>query len=135
LSDLRLLSLAKRYESCRQTKPEFTTSIISENLTGTATASARTVALLYGAHMQGLPLNRQLLDLDARFLAATRTSPNYRLYALTTAPPERPRLIRDEAQGKFIDLELWELPKENLADFIKSPLCIGSVEMEDGQWE
>lgn len=137
LSDLRLLALAKRYETCRQTKsPPFS---ISKNLTATATPSARYSRIaVCGAHMQGLPLNGQLLALGARFLAATRTSPHYRLYALAIAPPQRPGLIRDEAQGKCIDLELWELPKENLADFIrniKSPLCIGSIEMEDGQWE
>jgi allophanate hydrolase len=137
LSDLRLLALAKRYEACRPTKsPPFS---ISESLTATATASARYSRIaVCGAHMQGLPLNGQLLALGARFLAVTRTSPHYRLYALAIAPPQRPGLIRDEGQGKCIDLELWELPKENLADFIrniKSPLCIGSVEMEDGQWE
>jgi allophanate hydrolase len=137
LSDLRLLAVAKRYEACGQTKPSLPS--ISESLTATAFNSTRYIRIaVCGAHMQGLPLNRQLLDLGARFLAATCTSPNYRLYALAIAPPERPGLIRDEAQGKFIDLELWELPKDKLADFIrhiKSPLCIGSVEMEDGQWE
>ena len=88
--------------------------------------------------MHGLPLNRQLLDLGARFYATARTSANYRLYALAIAPPERPGLIRDEVQGQCIELELWELPKAHWGDFIgliKSPLCLGSVELENGQWE
>jgi allophanate hydrolase len=57
---------------------------------------------------------------------------------LAIAPPERPGLVRDDNHGESIALEIWELPKENWAKFIsniKSPLCIGSVELEDGSWE
>jgi allophanate hydrolase len=91
-----------------------------------------------GAHMHGLPLNQQLLTLGARFYASVQTTANYRLYALAIAPPERPGLVRDETQGRSIALELWELPKTQWAAFIgniKSPLCLGAVELADGQWE
>ncbi|MFZ2449704.1 MAG: allophanate hydrolase [Methylovulum miyakonense] len=137
LSDARLLGIAKGLESARQTasapaKP-------ANSMNGAAPGSPRYQRIaVCGAHMQGLPLNPQLLDLGARFYATARTSANYRLHALAIAPPERPGLVRDDSQGQSIALELWELPKENWASFIsniKSPLCIGSVEMVDGSWE
>ncbi|MDD2723526.1 MAG: allophanate hydrolase [Methylovulum sp.] len=126
LADARLLAIAKRFAANGQTE------------TITPSNSRYQRIAVCGAHMQGLPLNPQLLDLGARFYATTRTAANYQLYALAIAPPERPGLVRDESQGQSIELEIWELPKENWAKFIsniKSPLCIGSVEMEDGRWE
>jgi len=134
LSDLRLLEIAKQYQALQRPAAEdaCNQTVLAENST-----AYRRIAVC-GAHMQGLPLNRQLLDLGARFYATARTSAKYRLYALAIAPPERPGLIRDEQQGQPIELELWELPKEHWADFIRnirSPLGIGSVELEDGSWE
>jgi allophanate hydrolase len=42
-----------------------------------------------GAHLEGQPLNWQLLERGARKLQATHTAPHYRLYALSgTAPPK-----------------------------------------------
>ncbi|MDI7066804.1 allophanate hydrolase, partial [Klebsiella pneumoniae] len=39
-----------------------------------------------GAHMQGLPLNRDLVSRGARLVEATHTAPHYRLSALAAAP-------------------------------------------------
>jgi len=125
LADTRLLTIAKRFANEK-------TEILPPKLSG-----YQRIAVC-GAHMQGLPLNPQLLELGARFYATTRTAPKYQLYALAIAPPERPGLVRNDSHGESIALEIWELPKENWARFIsniKSPLCIGSVEMEDGSWE
>lgn len=137
LFDRRLLDIAQRIQNGSR-------RVQSEDGTGKCypmkapeTMSHMRIAVC-GAHMHGLPLNRQLIDLGAHFYATARTSANYRLYALESSPPERPGLLRDEAQGRCIDLEIWELPRQNWADFIskiKSPLCIGSVELEDGRWE
>ncbi|MDD5273965.1 MAG: allophanate hydrolase [Methylovulum sp.] len=127
LSDSRLLAIAKRLT---------TLSDLPETLPPDHSCYQRIAVC--GAHLHGLPLNPQLLDLGARFCATTRTAAYYRFYALAIAPPERPGLVRDDSQGQSIEVELWELPKENWASFIgniKSPLCIGSVEMEDGSWE
>jgi len=125
LADTRLLAIAKRFAN----QP---TETIPPKPFG-----YQRIAVC-GAHMQGLPLNPQLLELGARFYASTQTAPKYQLYALAIAPPERPGLVRDDNHGESIALEIWELPKENWAKFIsniKSPLCIGSVEMADGSWE
>ena len=103
-----------------------------------AEPDADTVRLMVcGAHMQGLPLNHQLTERGARRVAATRTAPDYRLYALAGGPPFRPGLVRDEAQGAAIDVEVWELPLTGLGGFmtdIPAPLGIGTVELENGEW-
>ncbi len=138
MSDLRLLAFAKRIEELHT--DEAVTRASDAELRGNLFADSNRYQRIAvcGAHMHGLPLNRQLLDLGAKFYATSCTSPNYRLFALAIAPPERPGLVRDEEQGQTIELELWDLPKENWANFIaniKSPLCIGSVELEDGRSE
>jgi len=138
LSDNRLLGFARQIEAQQKTTATLLQQRDGHLQTPIAASSRYRRIAVCGAHMHGLPLNRQLLDLGARFYAAARTSANYRLYALAIAPPERPGLIRDEAHGQNIDLELWELPKAHWGDFIgliKSPLCLGSVELENGQWE
>ena len=90
-----------------------------------------------GAHLDGLPLNWQLTERDAVFIEATRTSKNYRFYALAGGPPKRPGLIRDENNGEQIEVEIWRLPSNQFGSFvagIPQPLGIGKVELEDGRW-
>lgn len=85
-----------------------------------------------GAHMSGLPLNRELKSLGARFLRRTRTAPCYRLFALPGGPPHKPGLVRDPS-GSAIELETWAVPKPLFADFIAgvpAPLAIGTVALE-----
>lgn len=88
-----------------------------------------------GAHMSGLPLNRELTSRGARFLRACRTAPLYGLYALAGGPPARPGLVRRAGGGTAIAVEIWALPRHQFGDFITevpAPLCIGSVALEDG---
>lgn len=129
LADRRLLALAQRYMA-----PDGDTGALADR-----PPSPRYIRIaVCGAHMRGLPLNGQLTELGARFCAFARTSASYRLYALPLAPPERPGLVRDPAGGAPIELELWEMPVARLADFVRKipdPLCLGSVELNDGRWE
>lgn len=88
-----------------------------------------------GAHMAGLPLNRELTDLGGRFLRAAQTAPVYKLYSLAGGPPQRPGLVRDPA-GAAIALELWALPLDafgRLVDRVPRPLAIGTVMLADGR--
>ena len=88
-----------------------------------------------GAHMSGLPLNRDLTARGARFLKAARTAHGYGLHALAGGPPQRPGLVRRRGGGA-IDLEVWALPKSRFGDFIETvpaPLCIGTVMLEGGE--
>ena len=89
-----------------------------------------------GAHMRGLPLNHQLTARGGRFLCADRTSPAYRLLALPGAGVKRPGLVRVAGHaGASIEVELWELPAEELGSLIElvpAPLAIGRVELAGG---
>ena len=87
-----------------------------------------------GAHMSGLPLNPQLTDRGARLVAAVKSAPAYKLYALPGGPPHRPGMVRAEG-GAAIDMEVWELPAREFGSFvagIPGPLGIGTVELADG---
>jgi allophanate hydrolase len=87
-----------------------------------------------GAHLSGQPLNHELTALGARFVRAARTAPAYRLHALATSPP-KPGLVRVPADGAAIELEVWSLSPDAFGRFVARvppPLCIGSVELDDG---
>jgi allophanate hydrolase len=88
-----------------------------------------------GAHLSGMPLNRELTDRGGTFLRATTTTADYRLFALPGGPPARPGLIRVAAGGAAIALEVWSLPAEGFGRFvagIPSPLGIGTLALADG---
>ena len=103
-----------------------------------AERSDRIELAVCGAHMDGLPLNHQLLERGGRFVRKAETSTHYRFYALAGGPPDRPGLVRSQApQGNRISLEIWSLPRPALGSFIEgipAPLGIGSVELADGSW-
>jgi allophanate hydrolase len=89
-----------------------------------------------GAHLSGQPLNWQLLEMGARMLTATKTSPDYRLYALADTVPPKPGMARVAAGGAAIAIELWELPLRNfgaLLAAIPAPLGIGTLTLCDGE--
>lgn len=90
-----------------------------------------------GAHLSGLPLNGELTSLGARLLEATRTAPDYKLYALNGTVPAKPGLLRVEAgQGAAIEVEVWALPLGAFGAFmsgIAAPLSIGTVTLADGR--
>ncbi len=89
--------------------------------------------VVVGAHLSGMPLNRELTDRGARLEAATRTAPCYRLHAL--ADGRRPALLRVTAGGESIACEVWELPAQAFGALlagIAAPLGLGSVLLDDG---
>jgi allophanate hydrolase len=90
-----------------------------------------------GAHLEGQPLNWQLLERGARKIATTSTSANYRLYALPGTVPPKPGLQRVAAGGHAIAVEVWEIPVRSFGEIVAEvppPLAIGSLELADGQW-
>jgi allophanate hydrolase len=87
-----------------------------------------------GAHMRGLPLNHQLTELGASFEKSTFTAKGYRLYEVPEKVPPRPGMVRDTKSDASLELEVWSMLLENFGAFmiqIASPLCIGSVVLED----
>jgi allophanate hydrolase len=95
-----------------------------------------TTIAVCGAHMRGLPLNHQISEHGGFFLEATRSAPHYRFFALPGGPPPRPGMVRVNADGAAIEVELWALPAETYGSFvagIPAPLGIGWVELADGR--
>jgi len=91
-----------------------------------------------GAHLAGLPLNGQLAARGARLVEATSSAPRYRLFALAGGPVQRPGMMRDDANGAAIAVEVWALPSAEVGSFlagIPAPLALGKVELADGRWE
>jgi allophanate hydrolase len=89
-----------------------------------------------GAHLSGLPLNGQLLERGATLIEATHTAPHYRLHALPGTTPPKPGLVRDDAAGRAIALEVWAMPQQHVGSFlalIPAPLGLGSIELADGR--
>jgi allophanate hydrolase len=88
-----------------------------------------------GAHLSGLPLNRELTERGARYLRAVATAPDYRLYALPGGPPRRPGLLRVAAgTGGCVATEVWALPPAAFGTFvagIPAPLGIGTLRLAD----
>jgi allophanate hydrolase len=100
----------------------------------TTTLDERLQIAVVGAHMSGLPLNKELLDHQGRFERMARTAPEYRLYALSGGPPQRPGMLRRK-DGASIELEIWSLPVWQFAEFVSripAPLGVGMVRLEDG---
>jgi len=96
-----------------------------------------TLLAVAGAHLRGLPLNHQLTERGARFLAEVRTAPRYRLYAFADGPIRKPGMVRSEEGGIRVPLEIWDLPEAAFGGFLAAiahPLCLGKVELEDGSF-
>ncbi|MES2913429.1 MAG: allophanate hydrolase, partial [Pseudomonadota bacterium] len=89
-----------------------------------------------GAHLSGMPLNTQLTERGASLVGETRTSADYRLYALPGTTPPKPGMLRVAPdQGAAIALEIWQMPATHYGSFvalIPSPLGIGTLVLEDG---
>lgn len=88
-----------------------------------------------GAHMSGLPLNGQLVELGGRLESTGKTAPAYRFYALPGGPPHRPGIVRVAEGGGAIELEVWSLPADKIGALLRqipSPLGLGSVSLANG---
>ncbi|CAN5521357.1 hypothetical protein BH10PLA1_BH10PLA1_13080 [soil metagenome] len=90
-----------------------------------------------GAHLSGLPLNGQLTERNAKLVRTATTKNCYRLYALPGTVPPKPGMMRvAETLETGIELEVWELGHAEFGTFVElipAPLCIGTVELEDGE--
>ena len=135
-SDSELLALAGRLHRAAAVTLGATSLPLPPAQSVPSAFDAPTVdVMVCGAHMSGLPLNKQLLERGAWQVATTRTAPIYRFYALPGGPPFRPGLVQVQDGGVAIDVEVWRLPVEHFGSFvagIPAPLGIGKVQLEDG---
>ena len=82
-----------------------------------------------------MPLNRELTSFGARFLEESATAADYRLFLLPGAPA-KPGLIRVDAGGAAIAVEIWAMPADEFGRFVASvppPLSIGTLALADGR--
>jgi allophanate hydrolase len=105
--------------------------------TATITAPAnRTPIVVVGAHLSGMPLNKDLVALGGRLLRRCRTAGDYRLFALPATTPPKPGLVRSPGfDGHGIAVEVWDLPLAAFGSFvaaIPAPLGIGKITLDDG---
>ncbi|MDB5553013.1 MAG: putative glutamyl-tRNA(Gln) amidotransferase subunit [Rhizobium sp.] len=89
-----------------------------------------------GAHLTGLPLNRELVELGATFVREAETTPDYKLFALEGTVPPKPGLLRTErGVGRAIKAEIWALEPAAFGKFVANipgPLGVGTLQFSDG---
>jgi allophanate hydrolase len=89
-----------------------------------------------GAHLTGMPLNKDLLALGGVLQRAASTVPEYRFFALPNTRPPKPGMIFSPGSaGPGIAGEVWALPPHAFGRFvaaIPAPLGIGKVLLADG---
>jgi allophanate hydrolase len=89
-----------------------------------------------GAHLSGQPLNWQLTQRKARLISTTRTTGDYRLYALANTMPAKPGLMFSPGfGGEGIEVEVWAMPENTVGSFLDAippPLGLGTVRLCDG---
>ncbi|WP_431208780.1 allophanate hydrolase [Burkholderia cepacia] len=135
--DARLLDLAQAWGDGDQAVRE-AGGAATADAAPTEAAGVVRVAVV-GAHLRGEPLNGQLTQRRARFVAATTTAATYRLYALSGAASggsvAKPGLVRVPDGGAPIAVEIWEMPVDAYGSFvagIAAPLGIGTLTLADG---
>ncbi len=98
--------------------------------------SGRVAIAVVGAHLAGLPLNHELVQLGGTFLREAETTSDYRLFALPGSQPPKPGLLRaPDGAGEAISVELWTLDPTGFGAFvarIPAPLGIGTIRFSDG---
>ena len=127
-TDRALLSIAERIKPILQTDQ----LPVPDSVGKTDTIDV----LVCGAHLSGMPLNWQLTERGATLSETTKTSANYRFYALTGSALGKPGLVADHENGVQIEVEVWTIPATEFGSFvadIPAPLGIGKVQLEDGR--
>ncbi|WP_294374446.1 allophanate hydrolase [uncultured Clostridium sp.] len=97
--------------------------------------SESTTLAVCGLHMKGMELENQLVELNGQFKETTETKACYKMIKLNIKP-EKPGLVRVNNGGKSFEIDLYDIPTENLGRFllnVKSPLGIGNIELKDGR--
>ena len=91
--------------------------------------------VVVGAHLTGMPLNREIASSGGRLIRTSRTAGDYRLFVLPNTTPPKPGLIREPGfKGQGLEIEVWALPADAFGRFVQkipAPLGIGKITLED----
>ncbi|MBI2769221.1 MAG: allophanate hydrolase [Burkholderiales bacterium] len=136
-SDWQLAELGQRYHHATGLTQGATGQPLpaAQPIAGIQPAASVKVAVV-GAHLSGMPLNRQLTERGATLAAQAETAPHYQFFALPGTVPPKPGLLRvAPGTGTRIALEVWDMPAAHYGSFvalIPAPLGIGTLELADG---
>ncbi|HVU52406.1 MAG TPA: allophanate hydrolase [Polyangia bacterium] len=136
--DGRLAGFADRFERSTSERLGATAARHPDVAPIVAAPTAWPRLAVVGAHLSGEPLNHQLTGAGGVLVRACRTAPRYRLFALANTTPAKPGMVRSSegvGGGVALEVEVWALPPAAFGQFVArvpAPLCIGSVELEDG---
>ncbi|MDB5535615.1 MAG: allophanate hydrolase protein, partial [Devosia sp.] len=101
-----------------------------------AAPSSLVPIVVVGAHLTGMPLNKELTGPGGRLIKSCRTAGDYRLYALPGTVPPKPGMVREPGfAGEGLAVEVWELPPAAFGQFvarIPAPLGVGKITLDDG---
>lgn len=136
-SDLRLADLGQRYHHASGLSMGASGSPLPPPIPVFESLAPETVRVaVVGAHLSGMPLNRQLTERHAVLVAATHTAPDYRLYALPGTTPPKPGMVRvAPTEGSMIAVEVWQMPADQYGSFVALipwPLGIGTIKLANG---
>jgi allophanate hydrolase len=99
-------------------------------------ADALVPIVVVGAHLSGMPLNKELTGPGGRLIKTCRTASDYRMFALPNTVPPKPGMVREPGfTGAGLAVEVWGLPPAAFGEFvarIPAPLGIGKVALDDG---
>ncbi len=138
--DAELLALGSSWHTELGGKLGATNTVLDCNRSTPTTTVPGSVPIrlaVVGAHLTGLPLNHQLTSVGARLVWSGKTAAHYKLFALPNTQPPKPGMVRVTADGAQIALEVWEMPIPAFGALVAAvppPLCIGTVELENGDW-
>jgi len=134
-TDGTLAALAAQIQA-RSGAPMGATGLMPPPAPAIPPATGQIEIAVVGAHLTGLPLNRELTELGGRLVRAARTTPDYRLYALPGTVPAKPGLLRvGDGEGAAIEVEVWSLGVPEFGAFVSKippPLGIGTLRLEVG---
>ncbi|MEI4278223.1 allophanate hydrolase [Klenkia terrae] len=91
--------------------------------------------VVVGHHLAGQPRNHELTDRGARLVETTCTDAGHRLLRIDGSPPV-PALLPSATGGGRIEVEVWDVPDDQLAgflDLLPPVLVLGRVALADGR--
>ena len=104
----------------------------TKNGGGKGGPQSRLFLAVNGTLMRGLELNPNLLQADAVFVREAFTAPCYRLWSIND---RYPAMIRVQAGGAAIALEIWEIPALGLISVLLNEppgLTLGTILLSAG---
>ena len=134
-SDRRMLSIANRVHGLFDLAQGASQLPINKSSAAASSDNQTIEVVVCGAHLEGQPLNWQLIERGATLVTKTQSASVYKLYALAGGPPFRPGMVLDEENGASIEVEVWSMPVEQFGSFVAgvpAPLGIGKTRLIDG---